>query len=82
MNVAILWYSRKFSLRNLGGVAPLALQKHEQSVKVFSVKIVSFTNSRKFYPSKVSRYTVRKICEWPVIEAVAVLGWSSPIRVG
>ena len=42
MNFTILWYSRKFSLRNLGGVAPLALQKHEQSVKVFSAKIVSF----------------------------------------
>ena len=25
MNFAILWYSRKFSLRNLGGVAPLAI---------------------------------------------------------
>ena len=30
--------------------------KSEQSAKIFSVKIVFFTNSRKFAPSKVSRY--------------------------
>ena len=30
----------------------------EQSTKVFSTKIVSFTNQRKFSPSKVSGYTV------------------------
>ena len=32
--------------------------KSEQSAKVFSAKIVFFTNSRKFSPLKVSRYTV------------------------
>ena len=34
--------------------------KSEQSVKVFSTKIVFFTNSRKFSPSKVYRYMVPK----------------------
>ena len=32
--------------------------KSEQSVKVFSTKIVFFTNSRKYSPSKLSRYMV------------------------
>ena len=32
--------------------------KSEKSAKVFSVKIVFFTNSRKFSPSKVLHYTV------------------------
>ena len=32
--------------------------KSKQSTKVFSVKFVFFTNSRKFSPSKVSRYKV------------------------
>ena len=45
-------YMRKFSLQNLGrGV--LRHGKSEQSVK-----IVFFTNLRKFSPSKVSRYMV------------------------
>ena len=39
---------------NLRAWHPLAWQ----SVKVFSVKIVFFTNSQKFSPSKVSRYAV------------------------
>ena len=48
---------RKFSPRNLGcGV--LWHGKSKQSAKVFSAKIALLTNSRKFSPSKVSRYTV------------------------
>ena len=50
-------YSRKFSLRNLGAWHPWH-GTSEQSAKVFSTKIVFFTNSRKFSPSKVSRCTV------------------------
>ena len=50
-------YSRKFSPRNLGHEI-LWCGKSEQSAKVFSAKIVFFTNSQKFSPSKVSRYTV------------------------
>ena len=34
----------------------------EQSAKVFSVKIIFFTNSRNFSPSKVSRYMVSLWC--------------------
>ena len=50
-------YLWKFSLWNLRAWRPLAQQKR-QSAKVFSAKIVFFTNSRKFSPSKVSHYTV------------------------
>ena len=32
--------------------------KSEQSAKVFTAKIIFFTNSRKFSPLKVSRYMV------------------------
>ena len=51
-------YSRNFSLRNLGAWYPLARQKRAICAEVFSAKIVLFTNSRKFSPSKVSRYTL------------------------
>ena len=44
-------YSRKFSLQNLG-VWHLWCCKSEQSAKVFSAKIVLFTNPQKFSPSK------------------------------
>ena len=50
-------YSQRFSPQNLG-VWHLWRCKSEQPAKVFSTKIVFFTNSRKFSPSKVSRYTV------------------------
>ena len=50
-------YLWKFSPWNLRAWHPLAQQKR-QSAKVFSAKIVFFTNSRKFSSSKVSRYTV------------------------
>ena len=50
-------YTQKFSPRNLGrGI--VWHSKSDQSTKVFSTKNVFFTNSRKFSPSKVSRYTV------------------------
>ena len=51
-------YSRKFSLLNLGVWHPLVWQKYKQFAKVFSTKIVHFTNSQKFSSSKVSHYSV------------------------
>ena len=50
-------YLRKFSPLNLGAW-DLWRGKSEQSMKVFSAKIVFFTNLLKLSPSKVSRYTV------------------------
>ena len=44
--------------RKIGGRVALLHGKSEQSAKVFSMKIVFFTKSRLFSPSKVSRYTV------------------------
>ena len=56
-------YTRKFYLRNLErGV--LWYGKSEQSTKVFSAKIIFFTNSQKFSPSKVSRYMVHFVCPY------------------
>ena len=55
-------YSRKFSPRNLGAWRPLAQQKWAIR-KVFSAKIIFFTNSQKFSPSKVSRYMVHMYVE-------------------
>ena len=40
------------------GRGVLWCSKTKQSTKVFSAKIIYFTNSRKFSPLKVSRYTV------------------------
>ena len=54
-----LWQNVKVFSVKFGVGHPLAWQS-KQSTKVFSMKIVSFTNSRKFSPSKVSRYTVGK----------------------
>ena len=51
-------YLRKF-LREIWGRGILWHSTSDQSAKVFSAKIVIFTNSRKFSPSKVSRYMVR-----------------------
>ena len=46
-----------FLCKNLGAWHPLVRQK--QTIrKGFSAKIILFTDSRKFSPSKVSRYTV------------------------
>ena len=46
-------------LRETWGCSILWHGKNKQSVKLFSVKIVFFTNSRKFSPSKeASCYTV------------------------
>ena len=47
-------------LRKILGRAFYWQGKSKQSVKVFSVNIVFFTNSRKFSPSKVSHCTVNK----------------------
>ena len=57
MNFAVLWLYTKVFSANLG-CDVLWRGKSEQSVKLFSVKIVFFTNLRKFSPLKVSRYTV------------------------
>ena len=48
-----------------GGVHPWR-GKSEQSVSVFSAKIVFFINSRKFSPSKVSaiRYSLVFMIQW------------------
>ena len=46
-------------IREIWGRGVLWHGKNEQSVKVFSMKIVFFTNSHKFSPSSVSCYTVR-----------------------
>ena len=54
-----LWQNVKVFSTKFGVGHPLAWQS-KQSAKVFSMKILSFTNSRKFSPSKVSRYTVGK----------------------
>ena len=50
---------RESFLREIWGCVVLWRGTSEQSAKVFSTKIVFFTNSRKFSPSKVSRCTVR-----------------------
>ena len=55
-------YLQKFSPQNLE-VWHLWCCKSKQSVKVFSAKIVFFTISQKFSPSKVSCYMVSFICE-------------------
>ena len=47
--------------------------KSKQSAKVFSVKIVLFTNSQKFSPLKVSRYTVLGTVRDESIDIFAVL---------
>ena len=57
MNFAVLWLCEVFSAK-FGGVA-LWCCKSKQSAKVFSMKIIFFTNLRKFSLSKVSRYTVQ-----------------------
>ena len=46
--------------------------KSEQATKVFSTKIIFFTNSHKFSPSKVSLYTV------PCLITCASVGGSFP----
>ena len=49
---------RESFLCKIWGHGTLWHSKSEQSTKIFSAKIVLFTNLRKFSPSKVSRYTV------------------------
>ena len=50
-------YLRKFPQQNLGVWCPLA--RHKRAIREsFLHENVFFTNSRKFSPSKVSRYTV------------------------
>ena len=51
------WLIVKVFPRKLGAWHPWS-SKSEQSVKVFSTKIIFFTNSRKFSHSKVFRYAV------------------------
>ena len=57
----ILWFVaiHKSFLHEIWGHGIHWRGKSEQSAKVFSAKIVFFTNSQKFSPSKVSRYTLR-----------------------
>ena len=59
-NFAVCGYSWKFSLWNLGrGILWRGTSK--QSVEAFPMKIVFFTNSRKFSLSKVSRYKIHEL---------------------
>ena len=56
-NFAVLWLFVKFSPQNLGVWCPLA--RHEQAIpKSFLHENYISTNSRKFFPLKVSRYMV------------------------
>jgi len=57
-NFVVLWLFAKVFSTKFWGVGVLWHGKNEQSVKVFSVKIVFFTNSRRFSPSKLFRYMV------------------------
>ena len=52
-----LWLFAKVFSAKFGGMASVGAAK-EQSAKVFSVKIIFFTNLQKFSPLKVSRYMV------------------------
>ena len=45
-------------LRKIWGHGVLWCGTNEQSAKIFSAKIIFFTNSQKFSPLKVSHYTV------------------------
>ena len=49
-NFMVLWVSMKVFSAKFGVVWH---SKNKQSTKIFSVKIVFFTNSQKFSPSKV-----------------------------
>ena len=49
---------RESFLHKFGGVASIGAAK-VSNLRKFFVKIVSFTNLRKFSPSKVSDYTVQ-----------------------
>ena len=59
-NFTVLWLSAKVFSVKLGGVVSFGTAS-EQSAKVFSAKIVFFTNLWKFSPLKVSRYTVASL---------------------
>jgi len=56
----VLWLFVKVFLAKFWGVGVLWHGKSEQSAKVFSAKIIFFTNLPKFSPSKVSHYTVKQ----------------------
>ena len=56
-NFAVLWQFVKVFSMKFGAWCSLVRPKRA-CMKVFSAKIVFFTNSRKFSPSKVSCYTV------------------------
>ena len=57
MNCVVLWLFAKVFSTKFWGVASFGTAK-ASNLKVFSAKIVFFTNSQKFSPSKVFRYTV------------------------
>ena len=57
VNCVVLWLFAKVFSTKFWGVASFGTAK-ASNLKVFSAKIVFFTNSQKFSPSKVFRYTV------------------------
>ena len=56
-NFAILWLFAKVFSAKFGGVVSFGAAQRAIR-ESFSAKIISFTNSQKFSPSKASRYTV------------------------
>ena len=77
---------KSFSLQNLGAYGIHWRDKSEQSAKVLSTKIVFYTNSRKFSPLKVSRYTVTFIVNGDlcmfVLQATKIWLWSANKAIG
>ena len=53
-NFTVLWLFAKFFFAKFWGVASFG------TAKVFSAKILFFTNSQKFSPLTVSRYTIKQ----------------------
>ena len=82
-------YLWKFSLWNLGAWSPWC-STSKQSVKVFSVKILFFSNSRKFSPLKVSCYIVcfnlshrcsTPLSHWELSSDVRQSTWNVVIKI-
>ena len=57
-NFAVLWLFAKFFSAKFGDVVFFGAAQASNPQKVFSAKIVFFTNLRKFSPSKVFHYVV------------------------
>ena len=62
VNFVVLWLFAKVFSAKFGDVASFGTAKANNLQKVFSTKIIFFTNSWKFSPSKVSTY-----CMWGLV---------------